>query len=75
MIRRGFRGRASWLLMPGSSPIKVGWQVSDASGVFKMVDVKIEGVSLLTTERGEIRNQLSKEGGSVSWLAQGLLDY
>jgi phospholipid transport system substrate-binding protein len=63
------------LLMPGSSPIKVGWQVSDASGVFKMVDVKIEGVSLLTTERGEIRNQLSKEGGSVSRLAQALLDY
>ena len=63
------------LLMPGSSPIKVGWQVSDASGIFKMVDVKIEGVSLLTTERGEIRNQLSKEGGSVSKLAQALLDY
>ena len=63
------------LLMPGSSPIKVGWQVSDASGIFKMVDVKIEGVSLLTTERGEIRNQLSKEGGSVSRLAQALLDY
>ncbi|MAI97576.1 MAG: hypothetical protein CML37_02645 [Rhodobacteraceae bacterium] len=63
------------LLMPGSSPIKVGWQVSDASGTFKMVDVKIEGVSLLTTERGEIRNQLSKEGGSVSKLAQSLLEY
>ncbi len=63
------------LLMPGSSPIKVGWQVSDASGIFKMIDVKIEGVSLLTTERGEIRNQLSKEGGSVSRLAQALLDY
>ena len=63
------------LLMPGSSPIKVGWQVSDASGIFKMVDVKIEGVSLLTTERGEIRNQLSKEGGSVSRLAKALLDY
>ncbi len=63
------------LLMPGSSPIKVGWQVSDASGTFKMIDVKIEGVSLLTTERGEIRNQLSKEGGSVSRLSRALLNY
>ncbi len=63
------------LIMPGSSPIKVGWQVSDASGIFKLIDVNIEGVSLLTTERGEIRNQLSKEGGSVSRLAQALLDY
>ena len=61
--------------MPGSSPIKVGWQVSDASGTFKMIDVKIEGISLLTTERGEIRNQLSKEGGSVSRLSRSLLNY
>ena len=63
------------LLMPGSSPIKVGWQVSDATGKFKMIDVKIEGISLLTTERGEIRNQLSKEGGSISRLSTALLNY
>ena len=63
------------LLMPGSSPIKVGWQVSDASGSFKMVDVKIEGISLLTSERGEIRNHLSKEGGSVSKLSSALSNY
>ena len=63
------------LLMPGSAPIKVGWQVSDASGKFKMIDVKIEGVSLLTTERGEIRNQYSKEGRSISKLINSLLNY
>ena len=63
------------LLMPGSAPIKVGWQVSDASGVFKMIDVKIEGISLLTTERGEIRNQYSKEGNSINKLINSLLNY
>ena len=63
------------LLMPGSAPIKVGWQVSDASGAFKMIDVKIEGVSLLTTERGEIRNQYSKEGNSIKKLIKSLLNY
>ena len=63
------------LLMPGSAPIKVGWQVSDASGKFKMIDVKIEGISLLTTERGEIRNQYSKEGRSISKLINSLLNY
>ena len=63
------------LLMPGSAPIKVGWQVSDASGVFKMIDVKIEGISLLTTERGEIRNQYSKEGNSIKKLIDSLLSY
>ena len=63
------------LLMPGSAPIKVGWQVSDASGIFKMIDIKIEGVSLLTTERGEIRNQYSKEGNSIKKLIDSLLNY
>ncbi|MFL2802918.1 MAG: phospholipid-binding protein MlaC [Paracoccaceae bacterium] len=63
------------LLMPGSAPIKVGWQVSDASGVFKMIDLKIEGISLLTTERGEIRNQYSKEGNSINKLINSLLNY
>ena len=63
------------LLMPGSAPIRVGWQVSDASGVFKMIDVKIEGISLLTTERGEIRNQYSKEGNSINKLINSLLNY
>ena len=63
------------LLMPGSASIKVGWQVSDASGTFKMIDIKIEGVSLLTTERGEIRNQYSKEGNSIKKLIDSLLNY
>ena len=63
------------LLMPGSAPIKVGWQVSDASGAFKMIDVKIEGISLLTTERGEIRNQYTKEGNSIDKLMNSLLNY
>jgi len=41
----------------------------------KMIDVKIEGISLLTTERGEIRNQYSKEGRSISKLINSLLNY
>ena len=41
----------------------------------EMIDVKIEGVSLLTTERGEIRNQYSKEGRSISKLINSLLNY
>ena len=40
-----------------------------------MIDVKIEGISLLTTERGEIRNQYSKEGRSISKLINSLLNY
>ena len=63
------------LLMPGSAPIKVGWQVSDASGEFKMIDVKIEGISLLTSERVVIRNQYSKEGSAISKLINSLLNY
>ena len=55
--------------------LKLDGKVSDASGIFKMIDIKIEGVSLLTTERGEIRNQYSKEGNSIKKLIDSLLNY
>ncbi len=63
------------LLMPGSPTIKVAWQVSDGSGSLKVVDVKIEGVSMLTTERGEIRSKLENKNGNVSALSTELERY
>ena len=63
------------LLMPGSPTIKVAWQVSDGSGTLKLVDVKIEGISMLTTERGEIRSKLEKQNGNVTALSNTLEKY
>lgn len=54
------------------APFSVDWQVSDRSGQLKMFNVLIEGVSMLSTERSEIRALLAQNGNSVDRLIQDL---
>ncbi len=50
---------------PGQSPIALDWQVSDRSGETKLINMIVEGVSMLTSEREEVRNMLAAQGGNV----------
>ena len=59
---------SSYLTVPGRESIKVIWQISDGSGFFKLIDIKLEGVSMLSTERQEIRSKLKKASGSINKL-------
>ncbi len=52
----------------GQSPFALDWQVSDRSGQVKLINLIIEGLSLLTSEREEIRGQLAAHGGDVGAL-------
>lgn len=54
---------------PGRQPIAVDWQVSDRSGKPKVVNLIIEGVSMLTNERTEMRALLEAAGGDLDTLA------
>ena len=58
----------SHLSVPGRDSVKVIWQVSDGSGFVKLIDIKVEGVSMLSTERQEIRSKLKKASGSINKL-------
>ena len=53
------------VVVPGNSPLKVVWQVSDGSGSLKLIDLRVEGVSMLSTERQEFRSKLKKFNGSL----------
>ena len=53
------------VVVPGNTPLKVVWQVSDGSGSFKLIDMRVEGISLLSTERQEFRSKLKKFNGSI----------
>lgn len=53
---------------PGRQPIAVDWQVSERSGQPKVVNLIIEGVSMLTNERTEVRAMLEAQGGSLDKL-------
>ena len=59
---------SSYLIVPGRDSIKVIWQVSDGSGFVKLIDIKVEGISMLSTERQEIRSKLKKASGSINKL-------
>lgn len=70
--RKGFLVRSMVKTPKRSSPFKVEWQVSDRSGKTLIFNMFIEGVSMLTTERGEIRAILEKSGGDVGQVAKTL---
>ncbi len=63
---------ATEVFVPGNSPLKVVWQVSDGSGSLKLIDIRVEGVSMLSTERQEFRSKLKKFNGSVDDLILGI---
>ena len=39
------------VVVPGNPSLKVVWQVSDGSGSLKLIDLRVEGISMLSTER------------------------
>ena len=61
----------SLAFLQGSQPFNVDWVVADASG--KFIDLKIEGISLVKTERAEIGAMLDKRGGNLDQLIQDIV--
>jgi phospholipid transport system substrate-binding protein len=57
---------------PGQPPIAVAWQISERSGAPKVVNIIIEGISMLANERAEIGALLDAQGGSIDGLVAAL---
>ncbi|WP_417258289.1 MlaC/ttg2D family ABC transporter substrate-binding protein [Celeribacter sp.] len=57
-------------ILRGEPPFEISFIVHDASGRF--IDLQIEGISLLKSERAEIGAMLDKAGGSISKLTAAL---
>ena len=58
--------------LQGQAPFAVEWQVSDGSGRLKFVNLNIEGIWLLTTEREEVGSLLDKRAGDLDRLIADL---
>ncbi len=56
------------VVRPGQQPIAVDWQVSDRSGAPKVVNLVIEGVSMLANERAEVGAMLEASRGDLDAL-------
>ena len=60
------------LIMPGTSPVSIKWQVWKKTDSFKLIDIIIEDISMLTMEREEIKNRLTVQKGSIQSLIDDL---
>ncbi len=56
----------------GEKDIDVDWRVMKVGGAYKIVDVNMEGVSLLLTYREEFASVIQRSGGQVSALIDRL---
>ncbi|MEE9453197.1 MAG: ABC transporter substrate-binding protein [Paracoccaceae bacterium] len=57
---------------PSKAPFSVEWNVSDRSGRPKFINLIIEGISMLATERAEIGAMLESFGGNMDKLVAHL---
>lgn len=57
---------------PGQDDIAVDWQVSDRSGSLKVVNLVIEGVSMLASERAQVGAMLDAQRGNLDGLTAQL---
>ena len=62
----------STIVRPTGPPTRVDWRIDAASGEQRIVDVAIEGVSMLVTQRSEFASVIQSNGGKVSGLIEAL---
>ncbi len=56
----------------GGPPAKVDWRVRKQDNDFKIVDIDVEGVSMLLTQREEFASVIQRNGGTVASLNKTL---
>ena len=54
------------------NPTKVVFQVRNWKGVYKVLDIKIQGVSMILTQRDEFTGLIRNNGGKVAALISAL---
>ena len=51
-----------------TTPVRIEWRVASKGDLFKIVDVKLEGISMATTQRDEFKSVISKKGRTLAAL-------
>ncbi|MDD9901183.1 MAG: ABC transporter substrate-binding protein [Alphaproteobacteria bacterium] len=62
----------SKILQTDGPPVNVDWQVRHKNGKLKVIDVQVENVSMLITQRNEFAAVIQRNGGEVSSLLETL---
>ena len=56
----------------GQEPVRADWRLKNLTGGYRIVDVKIEGVSMVQTFRDEFASVIRTNGGTVAGLNEAL---
>jgi phospholipid transport system substrate-binding protein len=56
----------------GQPPARVDWLLTPQDGTYKINDVRVEGVSMATTQRSEFASVIQRNGGQVQGLINAL---
>jgi phospholipid transport system substrate-binding protein len=56
----------------GAPPVRVDWRVARKDGVYKIVDVVVEGTSMSNTLRSDFGSIIRQRGGTLSGLIEAL---
>lgn len=56
----------------GEPPIRVAWRVHREGDAYKIVDVDVEGVSMMLAQREEFSSVIQRSGGTVAGLIQAI---
>jgi phospholipid transport system substrate-binding protein len=56
----------------GASPAKVDWRVRKEDNGYKIVDIDVEGVSMLLTQREQFSSVIQRSGGNIGGLNKTL---
>jgi len=62
----------STIAAAGQEPVRADWRLKDSGGHYRIVDVKIEGVSMVQTFRDEFASVIRTNGGTVNGLNEAL---
>ena len=54
---------ASWITQPDGTPINIDWMLQRDGDRWYVVDIVIEGVSMVITQRSEFGTVISQSGG------------
>lgn len=52
----------------GAKPLKVAWRVRGKDGTYKVVDIMVEGISMVVTQKSEFASFIKQNGGSMGAL-------
>ena len=56
----------------GSKALKVDWRVRIKDGKYKIVDIMVEGISMIMTQKSEFSSFIKRNGGKIDALLDEL---